>query len=168
MLRPVIVIWSFMVLVWSAEAQIPRTTSGQYEYSGEIAADNTALTIERAHSFFNQPFLVHWDSVARSGEPENTLVTGSGYITVKAKQHGIATPSAVPVSLQMRIEVKNGSYRYTINHFVVDARQGRTPYRLEDKPDSVKSLVYHQVLQNTHKKISFVIAWMKRYMKGEE
>lgn len=157
-----------MVLVCSAEAQIPRTTSGQFEYSGEIAADNAALTVERARTFFNQPFLVHWDSIARTGQTENTMVTGTGYITVKAKQHGISTPSPVPVSLQMCIEVKDGHYRYTINHFVVDAKEGRTPYRLEDKPNSVKSLVYHQVLQNTHKRISFVIGWLKRYMKGDE
>jgi hypothetical protein len=156
------------VLVVKAGGQIPRTTSGQFQYYGEIVSDNTAFIMERARSFFNQPFLVHWDTVARVDQSANMLVTGIGYITVRAKLHGIATPSMVPVALHMSIQIMNGRYRYVIDHFEVVDKEGNPQYRLEDKPDTVKSLVYYQLLQNTHKRVSFVIGWLKKYMKGEE
>ena len=167
-MRPVFLIWLFIVLVAKAGGQIPRTTSGQFQYYGEIVNDNTPYIMERARSFFNQPFLVHWDTVAHVEQPANMLVTGIGYITVRAKLHGIATPSMVPVALHMSIEIMNGRYRYTINHFEVVDKEGNPQYRLEDKPDTVKSLVYYQLLQNTHKRVSFVIGWLKKYMRGEE
>jgi hypothetical protein len=156
------------VLVSSAIGQIPRTTSGQFQYYGEIVAENTTHSIERAKSFFNQPFLVHWDTVAKVEQPANLLVTGKGYINVKAKQHGLSTPSFVPVALRLSIEIKDGQYRYTINHFEVIDKEGKPQYALEDKPQSVKSIVYYQLLQNTHKRVSFVIGWLKRHMQGEE
>jgi hypothetical protein len=151
-----------------ASGQIPRATSGQFQYYGEVVADNTTHSIERAKSFFNQPFLVHWDTVARVEQPTNLLVTGKGYINVKAKQHGLSTPSFVPVALHLSIEIKDGQYRYVIDHFEVIDKEGNLQYALEDKPQSVKSIVYYQLLQNTHKRISFVIGWLKRHMKGEE
>jgi hypothetical protein len=55
-----------MVLVSKAIGQIPRATSGEFQYYGEIVAENTSHSMERAKSFFNQPFLVHWDTVARA------------------------------------------------------------------------------------------------------
>jgi hypothetical protein len=157
-----------MLLVSDAIGQIPRTTSGQFQYFGEIVAENTAHSMERAKTFFNQPFLVHWDTVARVERPSNLVVSGKGYINVRAKQHGISTPSIVPVALQMSIEIVNGRYRYTINRFEVIDKEGRLQYPLEDKPGKVRSIAYDQLLQNTHKRISFVIAWLKKYMKGEE
>lgn len=164
-MRNLFVICSILFWVGNVKGQLPRAVSGQFEYTGEIAAENTTLVMEKARSFFNQPFLVHWDSVARAG---NMMVTGIGHITVKAKQRKLSLPSPIPVSLRMVIEVKNGHYRYTINNFVVDGKNGHAHYRLEEKPRSVKSIVYYQLLQNTHKRMSFVIGWLKKYMKGEE
>jgi hypothetical protein len=166
-MRPLIIIWLSMVLVSKAIGQIPRATSGEFQYYGEIAAENTTHSMERAKSFFNQPFLVHWDTVARREQPANLLVSGKGYINVRAKLHGISTPSLVPVGLQMSIEIVNGRYRYTINNFEVMDKEGKPQYALEEKPNTVKSLVYDQLLQNTHKRVSFVIAWFKKYMKEE-
>jgi hypothetical protein len=156
------------VLVSNAAAQIPRTTAGQFQYHGEILAENTNHTIERAKSFFNQPFLVHWDTVASIQQPANMVISGKGYISVKAKLHDIGTPSFVPVGLHMSIEIVNGHYRYTINHFEIIDKEGNAQYPLEDKPESVKSLVYDQLLKNTHKRVSFVVGWMKRYMREEQ
>lgn len=167
-MRPVLIIWLLLALVFDAAAQLPRSTEGQFQYFGEIITDNTAHAMERAKSFFNQPFLIHWDTVARSEQPANLLVSGKGYINVKAKLRGLSTPSYVPVGLHMTIEIVNGHYRYTINHFEVIDKEGRAQYPLEDKPAAVKSLVYYQVLQNTHKRVSFVIGWLKKYMKGDE
>jgi len=167
-MRSVLIIWLSIVLVCTAMGQIPRATSGQFQYYGEVVAENTAHSMERAKSFFNQPFLVHWDTVARVEEPANLVVTGKGYINVKAKQHGLSTPSFVPVALHMSIEIIDGHYRYMISHFEVIDNDGKYQYRLEDKPESVKALVYDQLLKNTHKRVSFVIGWLKRYMKGEE
>ena len=166
-MRLVLLIW-LMALVWRVEAQIPRTVSGQFEYSGEVAADNTNRTAERATSFFNQPFMVHWDSIVHLDQPGDMIVKGTGYISVLAKHHDISTPTPIPVSLQLSIEIKKGKYRYTINHFVVDGKEGRLQYPLENKPDSVKSLVYDQLIHNTHKRVSFIIGWLKKYMKGED
>jgi len=167
-MRPVVTICFFIVLVSNAVAQIPRSTAGQFQYYGEMLAENTPHTIERAKSFFNQPFLVHWDTVASKQQPANMVITGKGYISVKAKLHDIGTPSFVPVGLHMSIEILNGHYRYTINHFEVIDKEGNSQYPLEDKPESVKSLVYDQLLQNTHKRISFMIGWLKRYMKEDQ
>jgi hypothetical protein len=156
------------VLFSNAVGQIPRTTSGQFQYYGEVVTENTTHSREKAKSFFNQPFLVHWDTVAHLEQPAKTLLTGIGYINIRAKQHGISVPTIVPVSLHMSIEIVKGRYRYTVNHFEVIDKEGQSHYRLEDKPETVKSIAYDQLLQNTHKRVSFVIGWLKRYMKGEE
>ena len=166
-MRPVLIIWFSMALVSKTVGQIPRATSGQFQYYGEVVAENFTHSMERAKSFFNQPFLVHWDTLARREQPANLLVSGKGYINVKAKQHGISTPSIVPVALHMSIEIVNGRYRYSINHFEVLDKEGKVQYALEDKPQKVKLFAYDQLLQNTHKRVSFVIAWLKRYMKEE-
>ena len=167
-MRPVVTICLIIVLVSNAVAQIPRTTAGQFQYYGEILAENTNHTIERAKSFFNQPFLVHWDTVASVQQPANLVMTGKGYINVRAKLHGVSVPSIIPVALHMSIEIVDGHYRYMINHFEVVDKEGKLQYHLEDKPETIKSIAYDQLLQNTHKRVSFVIGWLKKYMKGEE
>ncbi|AEV96777.1 hypothetical protein Niako_0379 [Niastella koreensis GR20-10] len=167
-MRPVVTICLFFVLGYNAVAQIPRTTAGQFRYYGEMLAETTPQTMGRAKSFFNQPFLVHWDTVAHIEKPANLLLTGKGHINVKAKLHDIGTPSNVPVSFHMSLEIVNGHYRYTIDHFEVTDKEGNSQYALEDKPESVKSLVYSQLLQKTHKQVSFIIGWLKQYMKDEE
>jgi hypothetical protein len=167
-MRPAFIIWLSILLTTDAIGQIPRATSGEFQYYGEIVTENTAHSMERAKSFFNQPFLVHWDTVARLEQPSNLLLSGKGYINVKAKQHGIATPTIVPVALQMSIEIVNGRYRYTVNHFEVIDKERKLQYPLEDKPRSIRAIAYDQLLQNTHKRMSFVIGWLKKYMKEEK
>jgi hypothetical protein len=164
-MRPVLFIWLSIVLISNAVGQIPRTTSGQFQYYGEVVTENTAHSMERAKSFFNQPFLVHWDTVAHVEKSSNLLLTGKGYIHIRAKQHGVSVPSLIPVALHMSIEIVNGRYRYVVNHFEVIDKEGKSQYPLEDKPRSVKSLAYDQLLQNTHKRVTFVIGWLKKYMK---
>jgi len=166
-MRPIVIICFLIALVADAVAQIPRTTAGQYQYYGEVLAQNSTHTLARAKSFFNQPFLVHWDTVASVDRPANLIVSGRGYINVKAKLHDIGMPSPIPVGLQMSIEIVNGHYRYTIDHFEIIDRRRNVQYALEDKPGSVKSLAYDQLLKNTHKRVSFVIGWMKQFMEGD-
>jgi len=155
------------ILVYRVEAQLPRSHTGTFEYTGEVTGGDLSLMKEKARSFFNQPFLVHWDSIARIEQEGSTRVTGTGYITVRAKQHSVALPGEVPVSLQFSIEVRNGRYRYTVNRFKVE-RQSLAAFPLEEKPDSINSLVYDQLLQRTHKRVSYVIGYLKRYMVGKE
>jgi hypothetical protein len=167
-MRPVLIICLSIVLISNAIGQLPRSTAGQFQYYGEVVTENTAHSMERAKKFFNQPFLVHWDTVAHREQSANLLLTGIGYINVRAKQHGISMPAMIPVSLHMSIEIVNGRYRYTVNHFEVIDKEGKSQYKLEDKPNAIRSVAYDQLLQNTHKRVSFVIGWLKKYMKGEE
>ena len=155
-------VFLFCFSLTGAIAQIPRTTAGLFEYSGVVSGGNTTFMKEKANTFFNQPFLVHWDSIARSEQNGSVRVTGRGYITVHAKKHNVALPAEVPVSLQFSIEVKDGRYKYTVNHFKTEQ------FALEQKPDAIKSVAYHQLLERTHKRMTFVIGWMKRYMDGQE
>jgi hypothetical protein len=151
--------------VTGATAQIPRTNSGRFEYSGVVSGGNNPVMQEKARSFFNQPFLVHWDSIAYADQ--GARVFGAGYITVRAKQHSVGLPSEVNVFIQMEIEVKEGSYSYKVNHFMVE--QPHAPnFPLENKPDSIKRIAYDQLKHKTHERVSFVIGWLKKYMKGEE
>ena len=82
-MRPVILIWLSMVLVCNALGQIPRGSTGQFQYYGEVVTENAAHSMERAKSFFNQPFLVHWDTVARVEQPSNffgpVFTSAAGY-----------------------------------------------------------------------------------------
>src|ERR1051325_3043687 len=94
-MRPVLFIWFLIALITDVAGQIPRTTSGQFQYYGEVITENSSNSMERAKSFFNQPFLVHWDTVARVEKTANLLLTGKGYINVKAKQHGVDRKSVV-------------------------------------------------------------------------
>jgi hypothetical protein len=166
-MQKIAVICLCLVITVIVQAQIPRTTSGQFEYSGKLEAGNTAYLKERAGLFFNQPFLIHWDTVQRKEQAGNIIVKGLGSINVLAKRHRVGTPVRIPVTIRMCIEVHNGSYTYTINHFMVKAKKGRPPFKLEEKPAFVRAVTYDQLLQNTHKRMSFVIAWMKRYMREE-
>jgi hypothetical protein len=154
-----------LIALWAytSSAQIPRTKSGRFEYSGEVSGVNTQLLKEKASRFFNQPFLVHWDSVAKQGN----RMFGAGYITVRAKQHSVGLPAEVNVFMQMEIEVKEGGYRYWVSHFMVD--QPHAPnFPLENKPDSIKRIAYDQLKHKTHERVSFIIGWLKKYMTGEE
>ena len=147
-----------------AKSQLPRNSSGQFEYSQKITTDLPTVQVlkQKARRFFNQPFLIHWDSVAVSDEGD--IVTGQGYINVRAKHHGLSVGRQIPISLQLTIEINDSCYSYTFNHFSVNKPQQQWHFPLEEKPDEVKSMTYDQMLRNTHDRVSFVIGWLKGYM----
>lgn len=154
-----------------AGAQIPRNQSGLFEYSHKITVDDAAaakLLEEKAARFFNQPFLVHWDSVYRQEGPGNLVMKARGWVDVRAKLRQVAAPRNIPVSLEFTLEVEDGGYRYTWNHFEVDRLQEDINFEFEKKPDYIKQLTYDQLLNKTYERISFVTGYLKRYMKGEE
>ena len=147
-----------------AGAQIPRNNSGQFEYAQKITTGlpSTQVLKNKARRFFNQPFLIHWDSVAVA--EDGNIVTGTGYINVRAKHHGLSVGRQIPVSLQLTIEINDSCYSYTFNNFSVNKPQQKIHFPLEEKPEEVKSLTYDQMLRNTHDRVSFVIGWLKGYM----
>lgn len=154
-----------------AVAQIPRNQSGLFEYSHKITVDDVAaakLLEKKAAGFFNQPFLVHWDSISREESSDKLVMKGKGYVEVRAKLRHVAAPRNIPVSLEFTLEVVDGSYSYTWNHFEVDRLPEGINFEFEKKPDSLKQITYDQLLQKTHQRISYVTGYLKRYMKGEE
>jgi hypothetical protein len=154
-----------------ANAQIPRNQSGLFEYSHKVTVDDVAaarLLEEKAASFFNQPFLIHWDSVYRQPGTQNLVMKGKGYVDVRAKMHHVATARNIPVSFEFTLEVDEKGYSYTWNHFEVDRLKEGINFEFEKKPDTIKQITYDQLLQKTHKRISYVTGYLKRYMKGEE
>jgi hypothetical protein len=158
--------WILILIVIRAEGQMPRNASGLYEYSYDVTVtpESKPFLKERARSFFNQPFLVHWDSVATGSHNGNTVITGRGYMNVRAKYHSFAVPRLVPVNMQLSIEPKDSGYRFIISRFAVNSKYH---FSLEEKPEDVKSMLYDQLLQKTRKRVSFVIGWLKRYMEGQ-
>lgn len=154
-----------------AGAQIPRNASGLFEYSHKVTVDDAAAARsleEKAARFFNQPFLVHWDTVFRQPGTENLIMKGRGYVDVRAKLRNVATPRNIPVSLEFTLEINKAGYSYTWNHFEVDRLEEGINFEFEKKPDSLKQITYDQLLQKTHKRISYVTGYLKRFMKGEE
>jgi hypothetical protein len=160
------ILWISLLSVIRAEGQIPRNSSGLFEYSYEVTVTpkEAGFMKERARAFFNQPFLVHWDSISTGIRNGNTVVMGKGYVSVRAKYHSIALPKIVSVSMQMSIEAKDGGYHFVINHFTVKNKHN---FPLEEKPEDVKSMMYDQLLQKTRKRVTFLIGWLKRYMEGQ-
>lgn len=152
-------------------AQIPRNESGLFEYSSKVPVDDVALQSsmqDKARKFFNQPFLVHWDSVYPAKGTSNLVMKGKGYVDVRAKLHSISASRSIPVSFDFTLEVYEGGYTYTWNNFEVHNPDNGIHFEFEKKPDSLKQITYDQLLQKTHKRISFVTGYLKRYMKGEE
>jgi hypothetical protein len=158
-----------LMALWActANAQIPRTKSGLFEYSGEVSGGNTLTMKKKARSFFNQPFLVHWDSIARADQGGNIRVMGSGYITVRAKQHSVGLPGEINVFLQMEIAVTADGFQYKVNHFLVE-QPDATRFPLENKPDLVKRMAYDQLKHKTHERMTYIIGYLKKYMTGED
>lgn len=152
------------------QSQIPRNQSGMFEYSSKITVDDVAARSlnEKAAKFFNQPFLVHWDSVYRQPGSDNLVMVGKGYVDVRAKLHAISAGRSIPVSFDFMLEVEDGGYRYTWNNFEVNRLDNGINFEFERKPDSLKQITYDQLLQKTHKRISFVTGYLKRFMRGEE
>jgi len=148
-------------------AQIPRNNEGLFEYTQKITTGIPSVSQlkQKARKFFNQPFLVHWDSIAVMDDDNETIVIGKGYINVRAKHHGLSIGRQIPVSLQLAIAISDSCYTYTFNKFMVDNPRQQFHFPLEEKPEAVKSLTYDQMLRNTHERVSFVIGWLKGYME---
>jgi hypothetical protein len=156
-----------LLALWAggAAAQIPRTQSGQYEYSGEVSGIKASLLKERASRFFNQPFLVHWDSAVKT--LDGNRYRGKGYVTVQTRRHSVGLPTTVKVYLLFELDLSGDSYKYKMSHFRVAQTKGPN-FPLETKPDSIKRLVYDQLKHKTHERVTAVIGWLKKYMRGEE
>jgi hypothetical protein len=145
-----------------AAAQLPRNDLDKFEYAQEITlnAPDSILT-QRARSFFRQPFIIHWDSVAFV----DAVNTGRGHIMVRINYR--LSGFQVPVDLKMEIAVRSNGYRYSIRHLEADKKDSRYLFPLEQKPQDVNGVVYEQLLQKTHRYISSVINLLKRYMEGD-
>jgi hypothetical protein len=163
-MRSVWLILPFFYL--QVQAQVPRNALGFYEYASNITISMSGdLLKQKATKFFNQPFLVHWDSIAAPiVENNTTIVRAQGYIEV-GTPHRIFTGRHMAISLQLCIEIKNGSYHYSFRDFVVKETENAASFPLEHKPDTLKPLVYDRLIRKTHARISYVIGWMKRYME---
>jgi hypothetical protein len=160
--------WILILLAGQASAQIPRNNAGAFEYSHEISIGTTSdiLLKDRAKTFFNQPFLVHWTNVY-SNDTSKGYFQGEGYVDIHVKNH--YTPKrAILVLLQLSIQIKDGSFRYTINRLSVNNKAEAITFPLEEKPDTVESATYDRVLKKTHQRLTFVIDWLKRHMEEEE
>lgn len=146
----------------AAQGQLPRNTQDKYEYTQEIHLNvpDTAITA-RAKSFFLQPFIVHWDSVAFV----DAVHTGKGHINVRL-HHKLAS-FVVPVALKLEVSVKDNAYRYSVRHLEADKKNSKYQFPLEDKPATVNAVAYEQLLQKTHRYIGSVISLLKRYMQGD-
>jgi len=155
-----------MLTVQQVTAQIPRNSAGTFEYSRVVPEDTTSIDLlrERAKTFFNQPFLVHWTSVSNN-EGNGEYVTGKGYVTIRFKNH-YSSKRAIPVLLQLSIRVKEGSFQYTINQLTVDQKD-TISFPLEEKPGEVEGATYDRLLKKTHEQIIFVIDWLKRHMEDD-
>jgi hypothetical protein len=154
-----------------ASAQMPRNQSGLFEYSHKVTVDDAALAKlleDKAARFFNQPFLVHWDTIYRHPGTDNLVMKAKGWVDVRAKLRNVAAPRNIPVSLEFTLEVEEKGYKYTWNHFEVDRLEEGIRFEFEKKPDSLKQITYDQLLQKTHERISYVTGYLKRFMKGEE
>ena len=156
-----------LLVCLESAAQLPRNQTGMFEYSQKITSGLPAVEQLKlkARRFFNQPFLVHWDSIDVLNGEEHTVITGKGYINVRAKQHGLSIGRQVPVSLQLAIDICDSGYTYRFNNFWMNKPKETVHFPLEDKPDDFKQLTYDQVLRNTHERVSFVIGWLKGYME---
>lgn len=153
-----------------SNAQIPRNDDGVFEYAHKLTLNDQSATElqHKARRFFNQPFLVHWQDIeTEESTDDKILVKGSGYINIKAKYRSFSTPKTIPVHLQLVIEVEGNSYRYSFTHFEVSKPDSTLQFDLDDKPSDIKDILYDQVVSATHKRISFIIGWMKKYMADE-
>jgi hypothetical protein len=162
----------FVLLLWSAAAaaQLPRNEEGLFELSQTIHVNRAApdQLSKRARSFFDQPFLVHWDTVYQVPGAAHLIMKGEGYVDIRAKLRSIGSTRKVPVWFEFTLQVNENAYRYTINHFVVWKSVPDNSFPFEQRPESVRETVYDQLLQKTQKRISFITGWLKRYMDGGE
>src|SRR5690349_16079110 len=116
--------WILILIVVRVEGQMPRNAAGLFEYSYEVTVtpQSAPFIKERARSFFNQPFMIHWDSVANGSHNGHPVISGRGYMNVRAKYHSVAVPRIVAVNMQLSIEPKDSGYHFIISHFTVNER----------------------------------------------
>lgn len=154
----------FLLLIMStgAVAQLPRNELDQYEYSQEISLNlPDSVLIQRVRTFFRQPFIVHWDSVAFA----EAVHTGKGHIMIRINHR--LKGFTIPVALKLEIAVTKQGYRYAVRHLEADKKNSKYLFPLEQKPPAVNALIYEQLLQKTHRYMGAVISLVKRYMSGE-
>jgi hypothetical protein len=145
-----------------ATAQLPRNDIDQYEYTGEIHLNMPdSLLMQRAKSFFRQPFIVHWDSVAFVDGTH----TGKGYISVRINHR--LSGFNIPVDLKLEIDVKGNGYRYSIRHLEANKKNTKYVFPLEQKPQNVETAIYEKLQDKTHRYIGSVISMLKRFMQGD-
>lgn len=151
-----------LLISTQSAAQLPRNDLDQYEYTGEmhLNAPDTLL-MQRAKSFFRQPFIIHWDSVAFVEGNH----TGKGYISVRINHR--LSGFNIPVDLKLEIDVKENGYRYSIRHLEANKKNSKFIFPLEQKPQDVNTAVYEQLQQKTHRYIGSVISMLKRFMQGD-
>ena len=151
-----------LALSTGAAAQLPRNDLDHFEYTQEIHlnAPDTVL-MQRAKSFFRQPFIVHWDSVAFVEGNH----TGKGYIVVRIN-HWFSGFN-IPVGMKLEIDVKGSGYRYSIRHLEARKKNSKYIFPLEQKPQDVNTAVYEQLLQKSHRYFGSVISMLKRFMQGD-
>lgn len=161
-------LWLLVLMTAQASAQIPRNNEGAFEYSHEITTNTVPgdLLKDRAKSFFNQPFLVHWTSI-NSSDTAQGIYHAEGYLDIHVKNH-YSSKRAILVLLKLSIQIKEGSFRYTINRFSVNNKETAITFPLEERPGTVQEATYDRVLKKTHERISFVIDWLKRHMEDRE
>jgi hypothetical protein len=165
------IVWFILFFFCVAtQAQVPRNASGQYEYASNITVSTPVEQLgKKAKKFFNKPFLVHWDSIGTPSIVNNiTVVKARGHIDVDARQWSIFSYREIAVSLDALIEVKNGGYHYSFSNFVVNKTPGASAFRLEQRPEAVRQMIYDQLLRKTHERISYVVGWLKNYMEPSE
>jgi hypothetical protein len=151
-----------LIMSTGAMAQLPRNELDHFEYTQEITLTTPdSILVQRARTFFKQPFIVHWDSVAFV----DAVHTGKGHIMVRI--HHWLKGFTIPVALKLEIDIKKNGYRYSLRHLEADKKDSRYLFPLEQKPPAVNAIVYEQLLQKTHRYIGAVISLMKRYMGGE-
>lgn len=157
-----IVLFILLIMSARAAAQLPRNGLDQYEYAQEITLNAPdSLLKHRARSFFMQPFIIHWDSVAIV----ESVYTGKGHIMMRINHW--FSGFIVPIALKLEIEVKDNAYRYSIRHLEADKKNSIYRFPLEQKPETVNSVVYEQLLQKTQRYIGSTISMLKRFMQGE-
>jgi hypothetical protein len=151
-----------LIMTTGVAAQLPRNELDQYEYSAEISlnASDSVLT-QRVRTFFRQPFIVHWDSVAFV----DAAHTAKGHIMLRINHW--FSGFTVPIALKLEIDVLSNGYRYSVRHLEADKKNSVYLFPLEQKPEAVNSVIYEQLLQKTHRYVSSVVSLLKRYMQGE-
>lgn len=146
---------------------MPRNAAGLFEYTQTIPLENMSdsLMQRKAHRFFSQPFLVHWDSVSTGRQPGQAVAIGKGYVEIQIIRG--FSKIVIPVQLQMELTVSDNGFRYSIGNLKVVKESTGMAYPLEEKPPIMKYAVYDKLINRTQRYITSMIAWLKTYMESK-